>query len=99
MTPAILNNSKVENVMEKMQEDIHRLTRMVEDIYRLIAGHELDKDSGMIHQVKDHEERITILEKYKDKQIYMGLGLAIAMGLSTGLSVAGVMKIIAMFAK
>lgn len=85
--------------MEKMQEDIHRLTKMVEDIYRLMAGHELDKESGIIHQVKDHDERITVLEKYKDKMVYIGIGLAIATGLSAGIGAAGVIKIISTFVK
>jgi hypothetical protein len=85
--------------MEKMQEDIHRLTKMVEDIYRLMAGHELDKESGIIHQVKDHEERLTLLEKYKDKMVYIGIGLAIATGLSAGIGAAGIFKIITTFVK
>lgn len=89
----------MEHVMEKMQQDIHKLTKMVEDIYTLIAGHELNKDSGMMHQVKDHDERITVLEKYKDKMVYIGIGLAIATGLSAGIGAAGVIKIISTFVK
>jgi hypothetical protein len=85
--------------MEKMQEDIHKLTKMVEDIYRLIAGHELDRESGIMHQVKDHEERLTSLEKYKEKIIYIAIGLSISIGLVAGIGTSGIIKIGSAFLK
>jgi hypothetical protein len=62
------------SLMEKMQDDIHELKALVEKLYAVIAGHELDRESGLVHQVKDHETRITDLEEKVKKAFWIAIG-------------------------
>ena len=62
------------SLMEKMQDDIHELKALVEKLYQIIAGHELDRETGMVHQMKDHEARITALEEKIKKAFWIAVG-------------------------
>lgn len=71
----------MEHIMEEMQKDIHDLKNLVQKLYTIIAGHELDKESGVINQVKDHETRIKRIEAFRDRMVWMGIGVSIPAGL------------------
>jgi len=74
---------KMEPVTQKLHEDIGKLTKMVEDIYKLIAGHELNREIGMIHQVKENKEKLETLEKEFTKVYYIATGISMAIGFIT----------------
>lgn len=73
----------MENVTTQMQQDIHELKELVQKLYTIIAGHELDKESGLVSQVKDHEARIKKIETFKDRVLWLGIGMIFPAGYGT----------------
>lgn len=66
-----------------MQQDIHELKELVQKLYTIIAGHELNKETGIVHQVRDHEGRIKKLESLKDRAFWLGIGMMLPAGYGT----------------
>ena len=64
----------------QMQKDIHELKELVQKLYTIIAGHELDKDSGVVAQVKDHDGRLRSIENFKDRAVWTAVGMGIPAG-------------------
>ena len=71
-----------------MQVEMQNLESKLEDVYTkvssiliLMKGHHMDDtDRGMIGELKDHEQRITYIEKIKDRFAYFLIGLALPAG-------------------
>jgi len=67
--------------IQSMQRDLKDLKENVHAILALLRGNEIDKDDkGHLGIVNDHENRISKLEKLKDKAIYILIGMSIPAG-------------------
>lgn len=83
-----------EFTMEKIEQEIADLKEMVKDLHRLLVGHEHDEAVGLLHWKKESEKRITTLEKFKDKIIWVGIGMSIPGGLGVFKIVEYLLKVI-----
>lgn len=66
------------------QEKLISVEEKVSTILDLLQGNKLNKaDRGLVGTVDDHEERITSLEKWKDRLIWtvVGMGLPASVGI------------------
>lgn len=70
-----------EITMDKFEKEFTDLKEKVNVIYQYIVGHEHDEAVGLIHWKKESEKRITALEKFKDKLMWVGIGVSIPTGL------------------
>lgn len=78
---------KTEFKMDKFEKEFTDLKDKVNVIYQYIVGHEHDKAVGLIHWKTESEKRLKTLEGFRDKLIWIGIGMSIPTGL-------GVLKII-----
>jgi hypothetical protein len=63
--------------MEHLEGQIEKVDTKVSSILNLLQGHELDKDDrGMIGTQKEHERRITRLEKIYSSGYWFLIGLS-----------------------
>lgn len=78
---------KTEFKMDKFEKEFTDLKDKVNIIYNYIVGHEEDKSIGLIHWKMESEKRLKSLEQFRDKLVWIGIGMSIPTGL-------GVLKII-----
>jgi hypothetical protein len=58
--------------------EIDELKKKLDEVLSLLRGNHLDKnDQGFIGSVNDLEKRMTTLEKWKDRIVWMFLGMGI----------------------
>ena len=67
--------------MEKFEKEFTDLKDKVNVIYQYIVGHEHYEAVGLIHWKKESEKRINALEKFRDKTMWVGIGMSIPTGL------------------
>lgn len=67
--------------IKHLESQVSQVDNKVSSILFLLKGNEMDKeDRGMIGEQKDHERRITALEKMRDRLIWFLVGLSIPAG-------------------
>lgn len=67
--------------MQHLESQVKEVDKKVTSILGLLKGNELDKeDKGMIGVQNNHEERLSSLEKIKDRGMYFLIGLSIPAG-------------------
>lgn len=75
----------METIMEQQLKDkVDEIGNKVSSILSLLQGNKLDKnDNGVIGTVDDLHERVTNLEKWKDRIVWMviGMGLPASVGI------------------
>jgi hypothetical protein len=58
--------------------EIEELKKKLDEVLSLLRGNTLDKnDQGFIGVVNDLEKRVTTLEKWKDRIVWMFIGMGI----------------------
>lgn len=63
--------------MDQPNKELHEISKNVSDILSLLRGNHLDKnDKGLTGMVDDHDDRLTKLEKFKDRATWMIIGMA-----------------------
>ena len=69
-------DTKDESAMEKLvnglSEGFKQMQDDVKEIKTFLLGSPFTEDKGHIHKVADHEERLTIIEAWKDYEIKTG---------------------------
>lgn len=81
--------------MEEVQQDLRQLESTVagiatnvNSILQIVKGNELDKaDQGMVGDIHQLKQRVSVLEKWKDRIVWMFIGMGIPAGI-------GVMEIL-----
>lgn len=71
----------MELTVEQFQKEFKEVKEMVNSIYTLLAGHQHDESLGLIHWKKEAEKRIERLERFKEKIIWVAIGMSIPTGL------------------
>ncbi len=67
--------------VQHLERQVAEVDTKVSSILQLLKGNDLDKDDrGMIGMQTNHEERLTSLEKIKDRLVYFCLGISIPAG-------------------
>jgi hypothetical protein len=77
-TPEI---TQLRESMEEMKFMMEGVEGNQDKILQLLQGNPLDKeDRGMIGKINNHGKRLLNLEKFKDRGIYMVIGISIGTG-------------------
>lgn len=64
-----------------MQNDMRALNGKVDKIIDILSGNELDKnDSGVVGDVRQLKARVTKLERWKDRVVYVLIGASFGAG-------------------
>ena len=78
-----------------LEEQVKAIDKKVTTIIHLLTGTDLDKSQGFLHQFEEQvqvigvlQKRIEKLEKWKDRIIWILVGLA----LPTGYGIAGILN-------
>lgn len=67
--------------MKYLEKQVSDVDIKVTSILTLLKGNELDKsDRGLIGEIKDHDKRLTGLEKLRDRLVWFIIGLSIPAG-------------------
>lgn len=71
----------MENSIQHLENQVKGVDTKVGQILQLLKGNELDKDDkGMIGTQNNHEKRIEVLEKLKDRVVWFLIGLSFFAG-------------------
>lgn len=66
---------RLEQQVEQVGKNVSEVGKNVETIKQLISGNPLDKDDkGMVGIQNDHEQRLTKLERFKDRVFWTVAG-------------------------
>lgn len=69
--------------------EVDELKKKLDEVLSLLRGNNLDKnDQGFIGSVNDLEKRMTSLEKWRDRIVWMVIG----MGIPASVGVAEILK-------
>lgn len=69
--------------------EVDELKKKLDEVLSLLRGNTLDKsDSGFIGSVNDLEKRVSTLEKWKDRIVWMMVG----MGIPASIGVVEILK-------
>jgi hypothetical protein len=70
-------------------QEVDELKKKLDEVLSLLRGNTLDKnDQGFIGSVKDLVKRVAVLEKWKDRIVWMFIG----MGLPASVGVIEILK-------
>lgn len=70
--------------LQKIEQAVKEVDAKVTGIRAFLSGNELDKDDkGMVGQMNDVLQRVTTLEKWKDRIFYVMIGMALPAGIGT----------------
>lgn len=68
----------------ELKMELDQLDKKVDTILHLLQGNEMDRETGLVHQVKtlkkdneDLEKRVEKLEMFKHRIIWVSVGLAL----------------------
>ena len=70
--------------MQLEMQEVDELKKKLDEVLSLLRGNTLDKtDQGFIGVVNDLENRVSVLEKWKDRMVWMviGMGLPASVGI------------------
>ena len=57
--------------------ELHDINKKLNKMLMLLQGNDLDrKDTGIVGQLDDQGERLARLEKFKDRAVYIFIGMA-----------------------
>lgn len=75
--------------MTLAMNEVDELKKKLDEVLSLLRGNILDKsDNGFIGSVNDLEKRVTTLEKWKDRIVWMMVG----MGIPASIGVVEILK-------
>lgn len=63
-----------------MASELSTLTRKVDQILDILVGNGLTEEKGLVGKVDEVDERIKKLEKFKDKALWILMGMALPGG-------------------
>jgi hypothetical protein len=67
--------------IDQLKEDIQEVGGKITKILSLLQGNDLDKDDkGLVGTVNDIDKRVKTLEKWKDRIVWLLIGLSIPAG-------------------
>lgn len=67
--------------IHRLDENIQTVDRKVSSILSILSGNELDKeDKGLIGTLNHLDERVSKLEKFKDRAMWFVIGLSVPAG-------------------
>lgn len=67
--------------IHRMQTDMQEMNGKVDKILHVLTGNPIDKnDGGMVGNMHKLEQRVTKLEKWKDRVVYMLIGASFGAG-------------------
>jgi hypothetical protein len=73
---------EIQRVLKELGDGITRLDSGLARIETFLKGNELDKDDkGLVGRVNSTEERLKSLEKFRDRAIYIGIGMGLPAGI------------------
>lgn len=81
--------------MEDFRKEFADLQQKVTEIYQILIGHQHDEAMGLLYWKKESEKRILKLEKFRDKLIWIAVGMSIP----TGLGIFKIVQIIVQYVK
>jgi hypothetical protein len=67
-----------EKKMETLKKELELVNKQLNSILTLLKGHELDnEEGGMVGQVHGIDKRLVKIETFKDRVIYVAIGVSI----------------------
>lgn len=87
------NNADIMNELQQFREEINErmdnFEKKQNEMLSLLKGNEINaEDRGMIGKVNSHGKRILSLEKFKDRGIYLIVGISIGTGGGLGMIIS-----------
>lgn len=74
-------NSNEMAEIQQLEKQVEMIDRKVSSILEIVKGNEWDReDRGMIGEINNHEQRLTSLEKLRDRFVWFLIGLSIPAG-------------------
>ena len=71
----------MENTIDKLAERLDKIEDNVKDIKDALLGNEFTKNTGLIHSIAEHHERLNALERLVDRGKWLIIGLSATSGI------------------